>query len=61
MSTSDETNLLSAESVLDGDFSTDFSAVVVRSFRGLLIVSYLIHCCLIALQLHSLQAGTGSL
>ena len=39
-STSDETNVLPAGSVLDGNFSTDFSAVIVASFRGLLVVSY---------------------
>ena len=49
LSTSDETKLLSAAFVLDGDFSTDFSAVIIWSFRGLLIIScvmfnLLFHC-----------------
>ena len=36
--TSDETKLLLAGSVLDGNFSLDFSADIVGSFRGLLVV-----------------------
>ena len=38
--TSDETKLLLAGSVLDGNFPLDFSADIVGSFRGLLVVFY---------------------
>ena len=36
LSTSDETKLLPAGSVFDGNFSADFLAYIVESFRGLL-------------------------
>ena len=39
LSTSYEAKLLSAWSVLDGNFLAKFSAVIVESFRGLLGVS----------------------
>ena len=38
LSTLDEIKLLSGGSVLDGNFSADFSAVIVGSFFGLLVV-----------------------
>ena len=62
LSTTDETKLLLAESVLDGNFSTDFLADKVGSFRGLLVVSCaMFNSLLNALQLHFPGAGTGSL
>ena len=39
LSTFRETKLLSAGSVLDGIFSLDFLAVIIRSFRGFFVVS----------------------